>query len=272
MRKTLWKLALATLSAGALAMLAGCVADYDGDGYADDVMPDGVYYDYGSGGYCDAWGCPGDFYDMPVYYGSVFYGGQWYNGPHYYRDYGGQRQYWVHGGWHNDGWQGARPNWWREGRTSPALGRDFYRSDRFRNSGAFRRDQGGGGNRGARDRNGDGRPDFNRGGGGNGQPAFSNGRFNNNATTPSQTPQAQPQDGGRRFGGQGFQRSERGNRDGGSRANGGGGGNRGGGGGGNRGGGGGGNRGGGGGGGGHNGGGGGGHNGGGNDGGANRSR
>lgn len=234
MRKTLRKLALATLSAGALAMLAGCVADYDGYGYADDVMPDGVYYDYGSGGYCDAWGCPGDFYDMPVYYGSVFYGGQWYNGPHYYRDYGGQRQYWVHGGWHNDGWQGARPNWWREGRTGPAMGRDFYRSDRFRNSGAFRRDQGGGGNRGARDRNGDGRPDFNRGGGGrgrdgggrDGQPAFNNGRFNSNTATQPQTPQAQPQDGGRRFGGQGFQR---GNRDGGSRANGGG--NRGGGGG-----------------------------------------
>jgi hypothetical protein len=235
-----WKAPLAILSLTAFVGLAGCVQPYDdGYGYAgygggyDDYgydAPGGVGYDYASGGYCDAWGCPADYYDMPLYYGSIYYGGSWFNGPHYYRDYGGSRQYWVHGGWHNDGWSGARPNWYRPGRTGPALGRDFYRSERFRNSR----------NAGQRDNRG-GRPDFNRNDNNrNGNRDFGNrgGRDggNRNAGPQSQAaPQAQPQNGGAAFrNGRFLPRSEAGNRGGGPRNSGGnrggGGGNRGGGG------------------------------------------
>ena len=92
----------------------GYGAPYD-DAYAD---PYAGYYgsDYG---YCDPYyGCPSDFYDLPLYYGSVFYDGAWLNGPFYWRDYGGQRQFWTHGGWHDGNYRG--------GRFGPALGRSFY--------------------------------------------------------------------------------------------------------------------------------------------------
>jgi hypothetical protein len=214
----LWKATLAALSLTAFAGLAGCAPGYyDAGYYGDGYGPDGVYYDYASGGYCDAWGCPSDFYDMPVYYGSVYYGGSWFNGPHYYRDRNGRREYWVHGGWHNDDWRGARPNWYRPGRTGPALGRDFYRSERFRNE--SRRDRGGVNNRGAR-------PGFQRDG----------NRGGRNAAPQSQAaPQAQPNNGGPAFrNGRFLPRSDSnaGNRGGGPRSSGGdhGGGNRGGGG------------------------------------------
>ena len=59
------------------------------NGYADNgydygygYQPeDGVNFSYDSGGYCDAYGCPDDYWDMPVYYGPVFFGGSWYDGP-----------------------------------------------------------------------------------------------------------------------------------------------------------------------------------------------
>ena len=46
------------------------------------------------------------------------YDGAWFNGPFYYRDYGGRRQFWTHGGWHDGRYRG--------GRFGPALGRNFY--------------------------------------------------------------------------------------------------------------------------------------------------
>ena len=255
--KTIWKAALAALSITAFAGVAGSASAqpyddyrydggyttpygqgygslYNGDyGYGDPAYdpygygyaPDGIGIDYASGGYCDEWGCPADYYDMPVYYGSIYYGGSWFNGPHYYRDYGGSRQYWVHGGWHNDGWSGARPNWYRPGRTGPALGRDFYRSERFRNSR----------NAGQRDNRG-GRPDFNR----NDNRGGRDGGNRNGAPQSQAAPQAQPQNGGAAFrNGRFLPRAEAGNRGGGPRNSGGGnrgGGSRGGGGGGNHGG------------------------------------
>lgn len=91
----------------------------------------GISFSYDSGGYCDAFGCPDDFWDMPVYYGPVFWQGDWYDGPLYYRDYFGRRQFWIHGGWRYDEWRGPHPGWWREGRYGPALGMDFYRSHGF---------------------------------------------------------------------------------------------------------------------------------------------
>jgi hypothetical protein len=119
--KTIWKAALATLSFG---MLAGC-QPYDGYG-------GGYYgggYSYG-GGYCDSYGCPDDYWDRPVYYGSIYYGGSWLNGPFYYRDWNGRRQYWARGGWRYDGWSGDRPSQYRNYRYGPALGRDWYRNNR----------------------------------------------------------------------------------------------------------------------------------------------
>jgi hypothetical protein len=96
-------------------------------------IPGAVAIDYGSGGYCDEWGCPDAYWDMPVYYGPVYYGGRWFQGPIYYRDYGGNRWYWVRGGWRRDEWRGPRPNWWKGNyRVGPALGYDYYRANGFR--------------------------------------------------------------------------------------------------------------------------------------------
>jgi hypothetical protein len=77
--------------------------------------------------YCDQYGCPDDFYDMPIWYGPVFYDNVWLGGPVYYRDLRGRRQYWIRGGWHYDAWRGPHPSWWNAGHyhTGPALGRGF---------------------------------------------------------------------------------------------------------------------------------------------------
>jgi len=112
---------------------------YDTQSY-DDPM----YNYYGSDyGYCDPYyGCPDDIYDLPLYYGQVYWGDSWYPGPFYYRDFGGRRQFWVHGGWHDGNFRG--------GRFGPALGRGFYQSHNFVgrgfNRGGANRYFGGGGN------------------------------------------------------------------------------------------------------------------------------
>src|SRR6202012_4238812 len=91
----------------------------------------GISFSYDSGGYCDSYGCPDDFWDLPVYYGAVFWHGRWYDGPVYYRSVFGHRQYWIAGDWRDDEWRGPHPGWWREGRYGPPLGVDFYRSHGF---------------------------------------------------------------------------------------------------------------------------------------------
>ncbi|MFZ1007140.1 MAG: hypothetical protein WAN65_09900 [Candidatus Sulfotelmatobacter sp.] len=105
-----------------------------GGGLAVGVGPEGggIGFDFSSGGYCDRWGCPGDYWGFPVFYGPVYYDGEWYNGPVYYREYDGGYEYWVHGGWHRDEWRGERPDWARDVHYGPALGHDYYRSDEFR--------------------------------------------------------------------------------------------------------------------------------------------
>lgn len=111
----------------------GCVqgqGGYYGDPYG------GGYYADSDYGYCDAYGCPSDYWNQPVYYGSIYFNNAWLDGPFYYRDWGGARQYWVHGGWHNDSWRGARPDRYREGRYGPALGRDYYRTNHVYRQGA----------------------------------------------------------------------------------------------------------------------------------------
>lgn len=92
----------------------------------------GIGFDIGSGGYCDHWGCPGAYWDDPVYYGPVYFDGEWFDGPVYYREYDGEYEYWVHGGWHRDEWRGERPDWARDVHYGPALGHEYYHSDEFR--------------------------------------------------------------------------------------------------------------------------------------------
>jgi len=108
---------------------------YDQQGYG----PDDAYAQ--DGGTCDPYyGCPDDYYDLPVYYGDVYYDGGWATGPFFYRDYGGGRQFWMHGGWHSGNFRG--------GRFGPALGRNFYASHGF-GGGGFNRGGYSGGYRGA---------------------------------------------------------------------------------------------------------------------------
>ena len=96
-------------------------------------IPNAIGFDYESGGYCDRWGCPDEYWDLPVYYGPVFFDGAWYEGPLYYRNYGGERWYWVRGGWRRDEWRGPRPRWWKGNyRYGPSLGYDFYLGHGFR--------------------------------------------------------------------------------------------------------------------------------------------
>jgi hypothetical protein len=66
------------------------------------------YYDY----YDEPppWGLPPDYCDYPVYFEPVFFDGYWYRGPIYYRWTHGRRLFWLHGGWHEDGWRGPRPS------------------------------------------------------------------------------------------------------------------------------------------------------------------
>ena len=216
-----FKTALAALVvAGGAAIAAPASAQSFGLG----IGPNGgLTFSYDSGGYCDDYGCPNDFWNMPVYYGPVFWGGYWYDGPLYYRVWRGQRQYWIRGAWRFEDWRGPRPGWWRPGRIGPALGMDYYRSHGFHGRwDNDRRDfnNRGFGNRG--DYRNDGRFDnrndnrgFNNGSGFNNRPGDFNrgtdgrndgrndsridgrndGRFNslNQRDTIAPQPQAQPQ-------------------------------------------------------------------------------
>jgi hypothetical protein len=122
---------------------------YTGDAYAEGygAYDDQAYDDYAMG-YCDEYGCPEDYYDLPVFYGDVFYDNAWLTGPLYYRDWYGRRQFWIHGGWRYGNHRG--------GRFGPALGRSWYLQNRgyrsgFTNRNAWR------GNSGYRQRSFNGR-------------------------------------------------------------------------------------------------------------------
>ena len=129
--RTAFKSLLAAATMAGAAIVASAPAKADGFGIS--FGPGGgISFSVSSGGYCDRWGCPDDYWGYPVYYGPVFWGGQWFNGPLYYRYYGGSYWYWVHGGWRRDEWRGPRPGWWRGNyRYGPALSLDYYRSHGF---------------------------------------------------------------------------------------------------------------------------------------------
>jgi hypothetical protein len=131
--RTLFKAAIVVFgAAGALSAAPAIAQPYD-DGYYDNGYGDDEDY-----GYCDPqYGCPDDYYDQPLYYGQVYWGDEWYDGPIYYRDWGGRRQFWIHGGW-------RFTNQYRGGRFGPALGRSWYGQHRNEFRGLYNR----GGNRG----------------------------------------------------------------------------------------------------------------------------
>ncbi len=150
---TLWKSAAAAVALSALAVATPpASAQEAGNSYGPPPYADNRYgppnapddecnpanYNLGQAmppeclpqAYCDQYGCPDDFYDMPIWYGPVFYDDVWFGGPVYYRNWHGRRQYWIHGGWRYDAWQGPRPSWWSAGHyhTGPVQGRNFHES------------------------------------------------------------------------------------------------------------------------------------------------
>ena len=125
--RSVWKL---TTAAAALAGSAFFCAPADAAYIGVGVGPIG--FDLISGGYCDRWGCPTDYWTYPIYYGPVYYENAWYRGPVYYRTMNGTRWYWVRGAWRRDQWRGARPSWARYNHYGPALGLDYYRTHGFR--------------------------------------------------------------------------------------------------------------------------------------------
>lgn len=154
---------------GALAAAPASAQSYDSDydpnydnGYYEDesAYPEDAYaqgfgayddqaYDEYAMGYCDAYGCPEDYYDLPVFYGDVFYDNAWLTGPLYYRDWYGRRQFWIHGGWRYGNHRG--------GRFGPALGRNWYLQNRGYRSGFSNRNAYRGYNGGYRQRSFNGR-------------------------------------------------------------------------------------------------------------------
>lgn len=124
--KNLWKAASTVFS---LVILSACSDSYGG--YYNGYYGGGIGAFALNNGYCDSFGCPSNYWDLPVYYGSVYFNGAWVNGPFYYRNWSGRQQYWLRGSWREDSWRGARPNQYRVGRYGPALGRDFYQTKPF---------------------------------------------------------------------------------------------------------------------------------------------
>lgn len=90
-------------------------------------------YDY----YNPPWGYPPDYCNYNVWYEPVYFGGLWYSGPIYYRDFGGERMFWLNGDWHRDEWRGSRPahiDWGHNMRWTggPMHGRSFAGGNMFR--------------------------------------------------------------------------------------------------------------------------------------------
>ncbi len=129
--KPLVKFGVAAAALMGAATLASAPASADGFSFSIGVP--GIGFSYDSGGYCDQWGCPDEYWDLPVYYGPVYWGGEWYQGPVYYRRHNGRYYYWIHGGWRRDEWRGPHPHWWRGHYAyGPSLGYEFYRGHGFR--------------------------------------------------------------------------------------------------------------------------------------------
>jgi hypothetical protein len=145
---------------------------YAAPAYAPTAPYDPYTYGYGAPAYdpyaCSAydyynppWGYPPDYCNYQVWTQPVYVGGLWYGGPIYYRDFGGDRMFWLNGGWRRDEWRGERPgniDWGRNMRWNGPLqhGGGFAGNRGFGPGGQARGGNFGGGFRG----------NFNGGGGG----------------------------------------------------------------------------------------------------------
>ena len=80
---------------------------------------------YGPAYACDPYYNDYDEYGCGAYYsGPVFLDGVWFNGPLRWRDWGGRREFWWHGGWHvGSGW---RSSGFHGRGFRPELGRGFH--------------------------------------------------------------------------------------------------------------------------------------------------
>ena len=122
------KVLLVSVAAAAFAVAAGSAR---AEGFSLSFGTGGIAFTYDSGGYCDRWGCPDEFWDYPIYECPVFYRGEWYRGPVYYRRYDDRVWFWVRGGWHRDEWRGPRPAGFCVDQFRPALGFEFYETHGF---------------------------------------------------------------------------------------------------------------------------------------------
>ena len=119
---------VAALVGGALFSSAPAAADQ----FGVSIGIGAVGFSYNSGGYCDDYGCPTNYWDDPVYYCPVYYRHRWYRGPVYYSRRGGGTYFWIHHGWRRDEWGGPRPGWACNDRYGPPLDLYFYQSNGFR--------------------------------------------------------------------------------------------------------------------------------------------
>ncbi len=120
------KLLTQTLLAAAIGGAALTAAPANAASFSIGFGFPGVGFSYNSGGYCDRWGCPDQFWDYPIYYCPVYYRGTWFSGPVYYRSSRNGYLYWVHGGWRRDTWNRQRPRGACVDRYGPPLDLDFY--------------------------------------------------------------------------------------------------------------------------------------------------
>ncbi len=122
--KSVAKAAFGAVALGALfAGLSACepypVHPYGpppGPGYYG-PPPDADYYDgapgpdYQSSYYEDPCDTDPAYCDYGYYEGPLWFGGAWYGGPHRWRNGNGGREFYVHGGWHNEARAGRGGNW-----------------------------------------------------------------------------------------------------------------------------------------------------------------
>jgi hypothetical protein len=113
-------------------MAASAFAPARADSFSIGFGSGGVAFSYDSGGYCDRWGCPDNYWDMPIYDCPVYWRGEWYRGPVYYRRMHGRLYYWLHGDWRMDEWRGMRPHGYCVERYREPLGFMWYENNGFR--------------------------------------------------------------------------------------------------------------------------------------------
>ncbi len=126
---TWWKM---TVAAAVMATASTLGSPARADNFSIGFGNGGIAFSYESGGYCDRWGCPDNYWDMPIYDCPVYWRGEWYRGPVYYRRMHGRLYYWLRGDWRADEWRGMRPRGTCIDRFREPLGFRWYEDNGFR--------------------------------------------------------------------------------------------------------------------------------------------